>query len=162
MHTILFRTAILWVAVSLARPAAASADPPQGSEAKIRRTLEAWPKAFNMKDKAGTCSLFAPDLVASYPGQPDKSYDAMCKHLGAALDGSSKAFRYEAPQINEILVSGDLAVVRLIWVLHVTDKKTSAETVVREVGIDVFKRQKDGTWKVSISHAYPEEADREK
>jgi uncharacterized protein (TIGR02246 family) len=121
---------------------------------EIRRVLEKWPNDFNAKDKDGTCALFAADLVASYPGQPDKNYEAMCKHLSAALQHPDKTFHYDAPQIQEILVSGDLAVVRLIWTLRVTDRK--GEAVVKEQGIDVLKRQQDGSWKVSISHAYPE------
>jgi hypothetical protein len=53
---------------------------------RIRQTLEQWPRDFNRKDKGATCALFAPDLVASYPGQPDKDFEAMRKSLNAALD----------------------------------------------------------------------------
>lgn len=147
----------LLVCTTLSISCAGSA-PPVATEAtaqeKIRRTLEQWPKDFTAKNKKATCALFAADLVASYPGQPDKNYEAMCKHLSAALDDPDKTFHYEAPLIQEILVSGDLAVVRLIWTLKVTTRKS--EIVVKERGIDVLKRQEDGSWKVSISHAYPD------
>ncbi len=69
--------------------------------------------------------------------------------------GPGRTFLYDAPQIEEILVSGDLAVVRLIWTLRVTDKNAPGELTVKERGIDVFKRQEDGTWRIHISHAYP-------
>lgn len=138
------------------------AEAPETAKEQIRRALEAWPKAVNAKDKQGTYSLFAADLVASFPGQPDRDYEAMCKHLAASLDHPTKTFRYDAPDIKEIIVSGDLAVVRLIWTLHVIDQKTKDEVIAREIGVDVFKRQKDGSWRISISHAFPDEGDRKK
>ncbi len=70
-------------------------------------------------------------------------------------ENPGRTFLYDAPQIEEILVSGDLAVVRLIWTLRVTDKNAPGELTVKERGIDVFKRQEDGTWRIHISHAYP-------
>jgi len=54
-----------------------------------------------------------------------------------------------------MLVSGDLAVVRLVWTLSITDRNVPAGLTIKEKGIDVFTRQKDGAWKLSISHAYP-------
>jgi ketosteroid isomerase-like protein len=134
---------------------ALSASPEAGVPAEIRRALEKWPGDFNAKDAPGVCGLFAPDLVASYPGQPDRNYDGMCRQLTAALENPKKTFHYEAPQIEGILVSGDLAVVRLVWTLSITDRDAPAGTTIKEKGIDVFTRQQDGAWKISISHAYP-------
>ena len=54
-----------------------------------------------------------------------------------------------------MLVDGDTAVVRLVWTLTVTDASGTAIDVVREKGLDVFRRQPDGTWKIRISYAYP-------
>jgi len=147
----------LWVVLLTASGSPALAVSPEASApTEIRTALEKWPWDFNAKDALGVCGLFAPDLVASYPGQPDKNYDAMCQQLTAALENPEKTFRYDIPQIEEILVSGDLAVVRLIWTLRITDPNVPGGLTVRERGIDVFKRQKDGTWKISISHAYPD------
>jgi ketosteroid isomerase-like protein len=47
-------------------------------------------------------------------------------------------------------------VVRLVWTLRVTDPGTPGTLVVKERGLDVFQRQRDGAWKIHISHAYPE------
>jgi ketosteroid isomerase-like protein len=80
----------------------------------------------------------------------------MCQQLTAAVNNPAKTFRYEAPQIEDILVSGDLAVVRLIWTLSITDPNVPGGLTIKERGIDVFTRQKDGIWKISISHAYPD------
>ena len=56
--------------------------------------------------------------------------------------------------INEILVSGDLAVVRLTWTLRITRNDTPGEAVSREQGMDVFRRQPDGSWKIIRYLAY--------
>lgn len=135
---------------------------PDPAETAIRRTLDLWAKDFNAGNKKGVFAFFAADLVATYPGQPDRDFEAMCKHLGGALDGPSKRFRYDAPKIHQVIVSGDLAVVRLTWTLRVTLKDRAEETVLREHGMDVFRKQKDGTWKCAISYAYPDPADEKK
>lgn len=144
----------------LLMPAPAVAAEPDPPAQAVRRALEQWPKDFNARNKPGVFAFFAPDLIASYPGQPDRNYEAMCKHLEAALDNRDKRFRYDAPRIHDVLVSGDVAVVRLTWTLRVSSG--DKESVVREHGIDVFKRQKDGSWKCAISYAYPDPGDEKK
>jgi ketosteroid isomerase-like protein len=144
------------IAVRAAEPAADS------PEARIRQMLELWPKSFNKREKPAVYAFFAPDLVASFPGQPDRNFEAMCKHLEGAMDDSKRRFQYDAPQIHEILVSGDLAVVRLTWTLRIREAGQLDEKITRERGIDVFKRQKDGTWKCSISYAHPEAKEKAK
>ena len=52
------------------------------------------------------------------------------------------------------MVSGDLAVVRLIWHLSVTDKQTGATETSSDRGIDIFRRQPDGQWRISRFIAY--------
>ena len=140
---------------------ALSVSPEASAPTEIRTALEKWPRDFDAKDAPGVCGLFAPDLVASYPDQPDKNYDTMCKQLTTALENPEKTFRYDAQQIEEILASGDLAVVRLIWTLRITDPNVPGGLTIKERGIDVFTRQKNGAWKISISHAYPDPSNRD-
>lgn len=123
------------------------------SQREIRALLEKWPKDFNAKKVSQACSLFAHDLIARYPDAPDRDYEAMCSHLRDVMHSQDKTYRYDAPQIEEILISGDLAVVRLIWTLRISDPNVPVKTTIKEIGLDVFKRQKDGKWKISISYA---------
>jgi ketosteroid isomerase-like protein len=53
---------------------------------------------------------------------------------------------YDEPTIHEILVSGDLAVVRLTWTL--TAEKNGAREATAEEGMDVFRRAPDGVWSI--------------
>jgi ketosteroid isomerase-like protein len=134
---------------------------PSGSDAEakltIRKALEQWPRDFNDKKAAAVCGLFASDLIATYPGAPDRNYDAMCAHLTHVLHDPQKTFGYDPPQIEEMLVSGDMSVVRLTWTLHVKPGNGSRESTIIERGMDVLHRQPDGSWKIRISYAYPME-----
>lgn len=117
--------------------------------------LQKWPEDFNAKNIKEVCGLFASDLIASYPGTADRNYEEMCRNLTATLTNSDKIFRYEAPKIEQIIIEGNMAVVRLIWTLRTATKNGSETELIKEKGLDVFKRQADGTWKIAISYAYP-------
>jgi|GEM_PF-15034 len=123
----------------------------QNVEAQIRSALNEWPISIGKGDAAAACDLFAKDTVLSFPRQPDRGYDETCQRLTRMI--GSKAIRYDAPEIEEIRVRGDLAFVRLIWTAHEQD--ADQEEVTRERGLDVFERQKDGQWRIRVSQAYP-------
>ena len=57
--------------------------------------------------------------------------------------------------IEEVLVFGDVAVVRLVWTLTITEKD-GREIRSVEPGMDVFRRQPDGSWKIVRYVAYEE------
>lgn len=123
------------------------------SRQKIIRALQQWPEDFNAKKVEAVCGLFAKDLVASYPGTEDANYDRMCEKLTEAMNDPKKSFHYAAPEIEQVILGDEVAAVRLIWTLTITaDGKTET---IREKGLDVFKRQRDGTWKIAVSYAYP-------
>jgi steroid delta-isomerase len=130
------------------------ADSTAVARAEIQAALERWTVAFNAGDVPGACGLFAPDLVAVYPGVPDRDYSAMCRQLAAAINDRARPPRYGF-ELEEIIVSGDLAVVRLIWTLRAGGSGEAGARPVRERGVDVFRRQPDGAWKVTRSTAYP-------
>ena len=58
--------------------------------------------------------------------------------------------------IKEIIVSGDLAAVRLVWTLTVKRPGQVGGTATTEPGLDLFRRQGDGTWKIVRYLAYEE------
>ena len=129
-------------------PALAGAE---ADRAAIAARLEAWAGAFNARDASRTCDLFAPDLVSTMRGRPDAGRDAVCRRIAAALADRSVTIRY-APDIEEILVGGDLAVARLVWT--VTIQRGPSPAVSREPGLDVFRREPDGQWRIIRFLAY--------
>ena len=125
------------------------------TETQVRAALARWPDDFAAKRTANVCALFAPDAVLSYPGSRDRSFADACAQFATLFASTDKTFTYAPPEIEEVLVDGDTAVVRLVWTLTVTDASGTAIDIVREKGLDVFRRQPDGTWKIRISYAYP-------
>jgi uncharacterized protein (TIGR02246 family) len=128
----------------------------EADKAAIAARLQDFTAAFNARDAAGACDIFAPDLVSTMRGRPDNGREAVCTRIAAALADRSKTMRY-APDIEEIIVSGDLAVVRLIW--NVAETEGGATRVSKEPGLDVFRRQPDGKWSIARFLAFSNEPD---
>ncbi len=78
-------------------------------------------------------------------GRPDEGRDAVCKRIAAALADRNMEMRY-APDIEEIIVSGNLAFVRVVWT--VTIERGGTRRVSTEPGLDVFRRDPDGRWRI--------------
>ncbi len=121
---------------------------------EIENTLERWMADFNAGKTEQICDLFAVDVRADYRGYPTRDHKAVCDLLTKSLTDTTRAYRY-ALDIKEIVVFGDVAVVRLVWTLTITEKDGGEITSV-EPGMDVFQRQADGTWKIVRYMAYEE------
>jgi ketosteroid isomerase-like protein len=140
----------LWAALACA----AAAQNEGAAQAAIRAALAQWTEDFNAGRADKVCDLFAPDLIAQYRGQPERDYNALCGLLRQSLADRTKTFAYSLA-IDEILVSGNLAVVRLVWTLKVQRRDAPGEVVTsREPGMDICRRQPDGSWKISRYIAY--------
>src|SRR5215471_11991167 len=106
-------------------PAAAQSD--GSAQAAIRSALTQWMADFNAGDAEQACRLFALDLIAQVRGQPERSYSDLCQLLKRSLSDQTRSYKYDLA-IKEVLVAGDLAVVRLTWTLAVRRKDTGDET----------------------------------
>jgi ketosteroid isomerase-like protein len=120
--------------------------PARANEQQIRDTLARWTEDFNARRVERICGLFASELRYDYRGFPERGYREMCELLNRSLTDPQRRFSY-AFDIKDILVSGDLAAVRLVWTLTVTAPGSPA-TSAQEYGLDVFRRQADGSWKI--------------
>lgn len=140
------RLAIATVLAGIAAATSAHADV-ASDKAAITGRLQRWTAAFNARDAAGVCDLFTPDLVSTVPGALDGSRDALCARLDALLAKPGLRLHYDNPNIREIIVSGNLAVVRLFWTL--TGRNGAEQDVTTEAGMDIFKRQPDGKWSIA-------------
>jgi len=99
--------------------APAGAGAAQHAEEEIRARLAKWTQDFNAGKADAVCSLFSPELRYDFRGYPERGYADICARLTRSLADSSKRYAY-ALDVREILVSGDIAVVRLVWTLTVT------------------------------------------
>lgn len=124
-----------------------------GAEKAIRDALTRWTADFNARDASRICDLFAPDLRYDFRGTPERDYAAMCSALQRALGDRSKTLIYSF-DIKEIIVSGDMAIVRLVWTSKLSPSGSGPAIETREPGLDVFRRQPDGQWRISRYMAY--------
>jgi steroid delta-isomerase len=123
------------------------------AKSAIRATLGQWTSDFNARDPSRICDLFAKDLRYDFRGLPERDYDALCGSLHKALADPTKQLVY-SHEIREIIVSGDLAVVRLIWTVKMLLPGATNAVETKEPGLDVFRRQPDGSWKIIRYIAY--------
>jgi ketosteroid isomerase-like protein len=137
----------------LAATTPVSAQPAGEAETAIRNALSGWTRDFNARAAARICDLFARDLIYDYRGFPERDYETLCGLLHRSLADQTKKFVY-ALDIKEIIVAGDLAVVRLVWTLKVTVPGAANAVESKEPGLDVFRRQPDGSWKIIRYIAY--------
>lgn len=137
---------LVTIALALIATVSARADP-AADEAAIRQRLQRWTDDFNAKSLAGVCDLFAPDLLYSIPEVANGTHETMCASLARVLGRSDIQLHYAMPDIHEIIVSGDLAVVRLTWTL--TTRRAGARDTTTEEGVDIFRRQPDGRWSIA-------------
>jgi uncharacterized protein (TIGR02246 family) len=144
MIRLLLTIATVLAGIVVATPACANAD---SDRAAITERLRHWAEAFNTRDAAGVCDVFAPDLVSTVPEVLNGNRDALCTRLAALLARPDLSLHYDNPDIREIIVSGDVAIVRLFWTL--TARKGAGQSVTHEAGIDIFKRQPDGKWSIA-------------
>jgi ketosteroid isomerase-like protein len=143
---------LLTVGLSLVAALPAAAQAIDKEQAAIRAALLKWTNEFNARDPSYICDLFAPDLVYDYRGFPERNYNALCTLLRKSLADQTKTFAYSL-DIREIIVSGDIGVVRLVWTLEMTLPGTKA-VASKEPGLDVFRKQPDGSWKIVRYIAY--------
>jgi len=140
---------ILAITFSAPAPAAAEDD----AQAAIRRALLQWTADFNARRADKVCDLFEPGLMYDFQGLPEQSFDDICPRLKRALGDDTRSWTYAQPDIKEILVFGDMAVVRFTWTSTVMGG-SGGEVKSVEPGMDIFRRQSDGSWKIMRYMAY--------
>jgi ketosteroid isomerase-like protein len=141
-------------ALTLTPASRSIAQAPDTGQTAIRAALAKWTDDFNAANVEGACGIFSTDLRYDYRGFPERNYADICDGLRRALTDRTKRYVYSLA-VRDVLVSGDLAMVRLTWTLTIT-KPDARPEITREPGIDVFQRQADGTWKIIRFLAYDE------
>lgn len=145
------RIALLVLAVIVAALSSASA---QNAESEIRARFAQWTRDFNAASADKVCELFAKDLVSNYRGVPERGFERQCRILTDALTDKERKFNY-ALEIKEILPFGDIAIARVVWTLTIR-KSDGAELKIVEPGLDVFRKEPDGQWRVFRYLSYDE------
>jgi uncharacterized protein (TIGR02246 family) len=142
----MMRTPCLLMALMLVLAAPPSNANQETDSAMFERLFQNWTNAFNRKDLAGTCNFFSKDVVADYRGVPHKNYKSICDSFKKTFAENDRRYKYRF-KLHEIYRSGNLAAVRVTWYLSISkDGKPISETT--DQGLDVFRKEKDGTWRI--------------
>jgi hypothetical protein len=114
--------------------------------------------AFSGGDADGVSAIFAPDPRSDVGPFIDGTYDQLCDRPHLVLQNRQATFQYPL-DIKEIPISGDLAVVRLVWTSSVTHRGSEKPVVTTEPGIDVMRHDQDGAWRIFrfVAHTAPRE-----
>lgn len=139
------------IAASVAAIVAVMTPAMAGDADDIRARLEQWTDDFNAGRTDGICDLFSKEAISNYRGQPERGYGEICALLQDSLADPARDYRYQL-DIRETIVEGDLAVVRLVWTLFIAPLNVTST----EPGIDVFRREADGSWRIIRYLAYEE------
>ena len=137
----------------LARSVPALAMDMADGSATIRAELVAWTQAYNARQADKVCGIFSQDLRYKFGAVQDRGYNDVCAALHRLLADETQHSHYTL-DLREILVYGDIAVVRLIWTLDSSQPGSNATVRSLEPGMDIFQLQNDGTWKIIRYLAY--------
>lgn len=109
----------------------------------VHQTLAA---AYNTGDLATVLSMYdTSGIIVAEPGSPVSGHEK----FEAAVKGILSIKGTMDIKTVYCLQTGDIAVGRSEW--NITDGE---EVKVSAKGVEVLKRQSDGTWKVLIDHAF--------
>jgi len=140
----------LLVATLLAASAIAFAAPKGSVEADKQALVKAdaaFEKARAEKGLAGWLSFFADDTLDLVPGKPIVSgKEEMRKRLATQWD-NNVVLKWQ-PAKADVSQSGDLGYTAGTWQLSAPDKRTNKKLVITGKYLTVWKKQKDGSWKV--------------
>lgn len=112
--------------------------------AAIRAAIQQTAAAINAHDVDGVMAHYAKDVQVSYPGIPDTRYDEFYASYRQMMGPAVTT--HTTPTIEEIAVSGDLAMIRMTWDTTITAKDTGRVTTRKARDLQVWRREKDG-WK---------------
>jgi ketosteroid isomerase-like protein len=126
----------------VAASAVAGPSQAQQDEAVIRQSLADWVQAFNSGDYAKAAQVWAPDMQG-WGSDGEDSYRREMDSARKTPKVANPQYKYQL-KIDEVTVSGDMAVVRDTWTgVGPTGKATTFRS------FEVWRRQADESWKIS-------------
>lgn len=132
----------------------------RADSAEIRISIERGARGFARAQPDTILAHYARDIVLSYPGIPDQDYAALVAAYGELRQRPSYVTATTSPTFDEILVSGNLAIVRVRWTTtiraaaHDTIPARQATRYLRD--LQVWRREPDGVWKFIRGMHYPD------
>ena len=119
--------------------------------AAIRAAIERGARGFERAQPDSILAHYARDIVLSYPGIPDQDYATLVQGYGQLRNRPATESATTTPTFDEILVSGNLAVVRLRWTTTIRSAATATTGATESTrylrDLQVWRREADGEWR---------------
>ena len=133
-------------------PTAAAAQQ-NADQDSIRTAMEAGARACESGRPDDIMRSYARDISLAFPGIPDQNYDTILAGYRQLCTGSGEGtVETTRGDYQEIIVSGDLAVVRVIWNTHL--RGMAPGTVRRLQDMQVWRRTPEG-WRFFRGAHFP-------
>lgn len=120
----------------------------------IKNKLKEWAEAFNSRNLPKIQEIYADDFIASYPNQPNQDLNLTIESFKHLFQNTFLEMKMSF-KVLEIESGGDLAYVRLNQVSEVKPKNAKKPQYGEDTGIQIWKKQPNGEWKLSRSVMYP-------
>jgi len=119
--------------------------------AAIRAAIERGARGFERAQPDSILAHYARDIILSYPGIPDQDYATLVRGYGQLRSRPATERATTTPTFDEILVAGDLAVVRLRWTTTIRSAATATTAAAESTrylrDLQVWRREADGEWR---------------
>jgi uncharacterized protein (TIGR02246 family) len=131
---------------------ASCANKEQADNLLFEHLFEKWTKAFNSKDLSASMSLFSKEIAADYRGVPRKNFDVIRDGFKKTFAQKNRQCQYQF-KVHEVYRSGKFAAVRITWYLRISEAG-KPDSISQDEGMDVFKQEADGNWRIVNYIAY--------
>lgn len=155
-HRAIFHFRLVGVVLLVAGCASGNARTPNPSSAStdsavIRASIERGARGFERGDPDSILAHYSEDVVLSYPGIPDQDYADLVKAYGELRNRPITVTARTVPTFDEILIAGDLAVVRVRWTTTISEATRdgspawSSTRYLRD--LQIWRREPSGQWR---------------
>ena len=122
--------------------------------ASIRASIEKGARGFMSANPDTILSHYARDIVLSYPGTPDQDYATLVKAYVELRARPADVVARTVPTFDEILVSGNLALVRLRWTTTISRGSRTSTRHLKD--FQVWRREPGNRWAFIRGMHYPD------
>ena len=152
-----WQSACLFAALSLTTActhAARASRTHENDAAAIRASIEKGARGFMSANPDTILAHYARDVVLSYPGIPDQDYATLVTSYGELRSRPADVVAKTVPTFDEILVSGDVALVRLRWTTPISQGSRTSTRHLKD--FQVWRREPDNRWAFIRGMHYPD------
>lgn len=148
------RNIIIATAVLVATVPAHADSGPAKDVAALREAIRKSGEAANALNADAILSQYAPDAILSYPTEGDMDFATLSKGYRAMTNPPAGVTVKTVPTVEEVLVSGDLGVIRVSWTTTTTVAQPPKTSTRIMKDLQVWRREANGEWKMARGMHY--------